>query len=498
MTVTVAFSQNIDKKSIKVSVDEGLKVKLYYANNDELLSDAPKSILKKSIKYDQILIKTEGYLDSEIKLPINETYELVISDVKKSQINNQDYFDFNAIDDRPNNGIFYVFIEPKRTSKTTIGRLVLNDFENSIKPHSLIGVNDNKRYQMVDKDVAYDPIFGTQKSIRTQICNAFHMNNYRINHCEKLNDAESSNAYKQKYVSIRPILKKFNFKIYNSKNKNDYINYGFYNLKMNYEIQLFNQKNINIEILNFGNFNSQDPNDLFRKAIYDNISIFISDSITRNQINSNNELFNKEYLADSIPAAFYGTNYKDFKEVIKNVTNAVVTIKSDDESFGSGFLINPNGVIVTNYHVVDGSKKIIVNVGKDTSSFDAKIIKYDDYYDVAVLKISKANLPYLILKPNKDVEVGEPVIAIGTPAHVDLGQSVSKGIVSGNRTIEDRTYIQTDVSINPGNSGGPLINEKGEVIGVVVMKIVGRGLEGLGFAIPSDKIIELMNIKYSK
>ena len=88
------------------------------------------------------------------------------------------------------------------------------------------------------------------------------------------------------------------------------------------------------------------------------------------------------------------------------------------------------------------------------------------------------------------------MFAIGTPEDISLGQSVTKGIVSGKRKFEDKIYIQTDVTINSGNSGGPLLNEKGQVVGMVTMKLVGDGVEGLGFCVPSNQIMEILNIKY--
>ena len=91
--------------------------------------------------------------------------------------------------------------------------------------------------------------------------------------------------------------------------------------------------------------------------------------------------------------------------------------------------------------------------------------------------------------------LGEEIFAIGTPMETSLGQSVSRGILSGRRELEGRSYLQTDVSINPGNSGGPLLDETGQVIGVATMKISGKGLEGLGFGVPISVALEMLNLK---
>jgi serine protease Do len=153
---------------------------------------------------------------------------------------------------------------------------------------------------------------------------------------------------------------------------------------------------------------------------------------------------------------------------------------------GSGFVIDKKGYIVTNNHVVVGADKIKV-VFKDEREYDAEIIGRDPVTDVALLKVeTKDSLPTVALGDSDSLKVGEWVMAIGSP--FGLEQTVTAGIVSakgrviGSGPYDD--YIQTDASINPGNSGGPLLNMKGEVIGINTMIIAGG--QGIGFAIPID------------
>ena len=209
-----------------------------------------------------------------------------------------------------------------------------------------------------------------------------------------------------------------------------------------------------------------------------------------------NDFYNEQYSVSKTLIKSLKVNYPSIKETIKNSIPSVVTIETDDGSFGSGFLINNDGYIITNFHVIDEANKLTVKLGKDTTSYEGKIIRFDENYDLAIIKIEKKTIHYLMLKESGEIDAGEPVIAIGTPAALELGQSVSKGIASGNRTIDGKSYIQTDVSINPGNSGGPLLTEQGEVVGIVVRKIMGKGYEGLGFAIPSSVAIKILNIYY--
>ncbi|MGB1310309.1 MAG: Do family serine endopeptidase, partial [Leucothrix sp.] len=157
-------------------------------------------------------------------------------------------------------------------------------------------------------------------------------------------------------------------------------------------------------------------------------------------------------------------------------------------SLGSGFIVSKDGYVVTNHHVVDGADEIIVNLS-DRRELPAKIIGTDKRSDLALLKISAENLPAAVFGSSDVLEVGEWVIAIGSPFGFD--HSVTAGIVSAKeRNLPSESYIpfiQTDVAINPGNSGGPLFNLKGEVVGIN-SQIYSRtgGFMGLSFSIPVD------------
>jgi serine protease Do len=154
---------------------------------------------------------------------------------------------------------------------------------------------------------------------------------------------------------------------------------------------------------------------------------------------------------------------------------------------GSGFLIDPNGLVLTNNHVVEGAVNIRVKLD-DGRSFDAEILGRDPLTDIALLKLKgdAKNLPYAKLGDSDAMRVGDYVVAIGNP--FGLASSVSAGIISARaRDIRAGPYddfLQTDAAINPGNSGGPLFNLSGEVIGINTA-IIGGGT-GIGFAVPSN------------
>jgi serine protease Do len=158
---------------------------------------------------------------------------------------------------------------------------------------------------------------------------------------------------------------------------------------------------------------------------------------------------------------------------------------------GSGFVLTADGYIMTNAHVVDGADEVLVTL-TDKREFKAKIIGADKRSDVAVVKIEAANLPAVKIGDVSRVKAGEWVLAIGSP--FGLENTVTAGIVSARQrdTGESVPYIQTDVAINPGNSGGPLINMRGEVIGIN-SQIYSRsgGYMGISFSIPMDEAIRV-------
>ncbi len=174
------------------------------------------------------------------------------------------------------------------------------------------------------------------------------------------------------------------------------------------------------------------------------------------------------------------------------------------ESLGSGFIVDPKGYIITNYHVVEKADKIYVKLSTDPDSQDlgrpARVIGTDKATDLAVIKIDTSSpLPTVKLGNSDSASVGDWVEAIGSP--FALSQTVTAGIISAkNRTIDPgaggqfQHFIQTDAAINPGNSGGPLLNMNGEVIGVnTAIYTQSAGYQGIGFAMPANTVVSVYN-----
>ena len=191
-------------------------------------------------------------------------------------------------------------------------------------------------------------------------------------------------------------------------------------------------------------------------------------------------------------------------EVAKRVTPVVVSIIEYGSyqgqmysGSGSGIIMSSDGYIITNAHVVsmpDGSAANGLEVVlSDGTRLEAWLVGADSRTDLAVIKVDATDLPYAEFGNSDQMEIGETVIAIGSPGGEDLSSSVSQGIISGlNRQIKTSSEgysincIQTDAAINPGNSGGPLVNQFGQVIGINSAKLVDTQYEGIGFAIPMN------------
>jgi serine protease Do len=158
---------------------------------------------------------------------------------------------------------------------------------------------------------------------------------------------------------------------------------------------------------------------------------------------------------------------------------------------GSGVILSSDGYIVTNNHVIEGARKITVRL-RNGQEYSATLIGTDSQTDVAVIKIEATGLHAATLGTSSTLQVGELAVAIGNPLG-ELGGTVTDGIISAldrEITLDDQTMnlLQTNAAINPGNSGGGLFNSKGELIGIVVAKSSGTGIEGIGFAIPIDDV----------
>ncbi len=204
------------------------------------------------------------------------------------------------------------------------------------------------------------------------------------------------------------------------------------------------------------------------------------------------------------------TARKAYKRVKDSVVNVVVYAKGNvigqegyEQGTGTGIVISEDGYIITNSHVIEDNKEVgveIVTTGGD--KYEAVIVGFDTRTDLAVLKIDAKDLTPAVFVNSDQIEVGQDAIAVGNPGGSAYSNSLTRGCVSAlNRTVPSNTlvtYIQTDAAINPGNSGGPLLNSAGQVMGITTIKIANTDYEGMGFAIPSNTVIEIANSVIAK
>lgn len=199
--------------------------------------------------------------------------------------------------------------------------------------------------------------------------------------------------------------------------------------------------------------------------------------------------------------------------VAKKVTPSVIGIRTTTSvmSFfgnqeasgeGSGVIYREDGYIITNYHVIadavenrNATKVEVFLDTLDSKSYEATVVGYNISADLAVIKINAKNLTKIELADSSKLKAGQYVITVGNPGGLEFMDSVTYGVISGlDRVVSsdsDVSLIQTDAAINPGNSGGALVNTKGQLVGINSSKIVAEEFEGMGFAVPSNTVVEI-------
>ena len=240
---------------------------------------------------------------------------------------------------------------------------------------------------------------------------------------------------------------------------------------------------------------------------------YIQDGSTYIPLRAVSETMGAEVTWDAKTRSAYVSFTEDdaIAQLVEDVSPSVVTIVGNYDAegdvykynnptaHGSGVIYKSNGYILTNAHVVDNIKNLTV-VLNDGQSFAGKVLLSSTDADIAIVKIDKLGLKPITFADEGTILSGKTAIAIGTPISLSMRNSVTKGIVSGCGvpvTGSHYKLIQTDASINPGNSGGPLVNAKGELIGINSSKFVSTDIDNIGFAIPVDTVQHVIS-QYEK
>lgn len=218
--------------------------------------------------------------------------------------------------------------------------------------------------------------------------------------------------------------------------------------------------------------------------------------------NITDPLFERNFTQTSAEPVSYNSGVRHAAPAVVNVYNRNMGNSSQNElairTLGSGVIMNDNGYILTNKHVINNADQIIVAL-QDGRVFEALLVGSDSLTDLAVLKINAGNLPVIPINSHRTPHVGDVVMAIGNP--YNLGQTVTQGIISATGRIGlspsgRQNFLQTDASINQGNSGGALVNSLGELMGINTLSFDqsndGATPEGIGFAIPTALATKVM------
>lgn len=184
---------------------------------------------------------------------------------------------------------------------------------------------------------------------------------------------------------------------------------------------------------------------------------------------------------------------------LADANSATVIVKKQDGSHGSGFAISQDGYILTNYHVIagkyQGKAEPLQVILSDGRKYDAQVVRYNTARDIALLKIAYSFEKPFLLQSDKKYKPIMEVYALGAPKSIELGQSVSAGLLSNDRNTNNNRLIQLNMSLNSGNSGGPVFDKTGQLHGVVQSKLIGKDTEGVAFAIPAYLISTYLQIQ---
>lgn len=360
-----------------------------------------------------------------------------------------------------------------------------------IKEDVEIGRLNGSKRKLKDKDIYR--LLGYPENMEMKMLNAFENSNVNAVFFSKKNFKKNVSTLQIPKIILQPIVKKITFNL-NGDLLRDYS--GLCTVVCDWQICDLSNTEKNIETITTSTSFYRTP-DNYELLLHQMVFLAGRDLLDNETFFSHIEKYQKTYLESSKGEVIKlklssNADYSNNVQMLNEVKKSVVTVDCNTK-FGSGVFITDDGYILTNYHVVDEDSEIFVKI-ENEKKLKAILVKVNKDFDLAILKVNLSSSRGVFLLNSHNTSVGEDVFAIGTPLEKTLGQTVTRGIVSGYREWGGSDFIQTDVSINSGNSGGPLLNTKGEIIGINTLKASGKNISGIGFAIPSDIIIKMLNI----
>ncbi len=496
-SVQDSIAQVVNKSESSLGIQNKLSVSLEVKelNEDKIIGKDNFVYKKPKGKSIRLSLLAEGFYNQDVNIGNGIPLNLIIDELHAEPT--KAFKNANELETKDLKNLEVQMVRKFNFKDSGRTEIILLNQHIEISSNTCIGISGDKKIMQVSKDQAYDPVFGSPAGSKGMLMDIFDESGFLIvnRRSNSIGDAIKK-GQSDPIVKVEPKVLKFGFSIQSIKAAKGYHFMSPFSLVIQFHLSANNSEK-NIEFCVNGISQYSNPKEVYYQAIQMASYLLTKDESALNWIRNQNAimLMERNNLTTKLNKVY--SPFADQKSLIKHCMDGVVTIKTDDGSFGSGFFISKEGLIVTNKHVIEEANKIFICLGKDTTGVEGTVLRYDDLSDLALIKIEPGEYTCLEFATENGVEIGDPVIAIGTPASLRLGQTVSRGIVSGHRVLNHKKLLQTDVSINPGNSGGPLINENGKVIGVVVSKIAGRGYEGLGFAIPALEALARLQLKYN-
>ncbi|WP_136667218.1 S1C family serine protease [Flavobacterium sp. H122] len=476
-----AFSQNSSLDLI-ITNPEGAEI---LDDNGQKLGETPFDYKKIDKQISKIKIVKENY----------NTIELSLKDKRK---NNLSFLD--AV-----NECNSCIIDSEKDSKSNVLKLTksFKELENTVlagieipilkidENHILGEINGSKK-RLKDKDIYR--LLGYPENMEMRIINSFNSSYINAVYFSRKNAEKDVSTLQSPKIILKPVIKNMNFNL-NGKLLRDYT--GTCSLECEWQVFALSDLENPIKTFTVRTQYYRAGNN-YELLLHEMVSLSERHLLEEDSLYSLITEAEQKYLekskGDSVKLPLpLNRSFSNTSEMLKEVVNSVVTVETEGK-FGSGVFITDNGHLITNYHVIEGNKPIFVKI-ENGNKVKAEIVKHNKDFDLAVLKVNINNIKGLSFSDSGKTSLGDDVYAIGTPLDKKLVQSISKGIISGYRKYNGVNFIQSDININSGNSGGPMLNLKGEIIGINTMKASGTNVSGIGFSIPSNVVLKMLNIQ---
>ena len=476
----------VNAQSILRTIPSGASVT---DEKDKVVGETPLDITQLLEKTKTITVKKEGY--DPVTITLAEKIKKTLPFPSCIQNCNDCSVIFDAYPQEKNNYSGTLVLYKKEVEYDDNISITIDTPLLKLSPEEEIGFINGSRKKMSTKDIHY--YIGYTQNMDLQVLYAF-----RGSFIEPvfihMDEKEKTKLYRSKII-LQPEITKLKFDLEGNLLR-DYK--GPCLMECNWNVYLLSDSKNKIATIPVKS-SMYRGRENYEVILHELIAVSEKDLLTIDTLYSYFNKLQTEYLSKiSFPPLSLKAPGKHVipgkKEMLKETSLSVVTVETE-KGFGSGVIVSSEGYIVTNHHVIEEGGEIFVRLSGN-KKFKAEVIRASSDFDLALLKITTTDLHATKIGNSDDTSNGDEVFAIGTPLDKSLGQTITKGIISGYRKWNGIHFIQTDVSINQGNSGGPLINENGEVVGITTLKLNGRNVQGIGFCLPSNLVLQKLGLVF--